>query len=343
MKFTPAAVALALFLIPASAGASPTGVYPKWTISPADEAAQNHTGTIKFGVNGMPDATYKVEKDLDDGTPVQLLTSNAGGDWLTAATPFGKVFGPSGPSDTIQYLKVAEDSSGAENLATTTITFASGVPAGLLGVAVGDIDVDQVTVSAADTAFGLKSGPQIQGSASPVPFNFCDVPAPKPANCGADTDVPTWIPGPFAGLLIGTGSDSDGAAGWFRPSFTLKQLTLEFQIKPGESSPEHTYRTWLATLANDISGTVTRTNGRPVAGASVGLFAPGGKHAARTARTDSKGRYSFPKWAARRGYTVRLTVPSGSVAVGASSKSANIATNDAVVNFKIAPKPAYTG
>ncbi|MEI6447151.1 MAG: carboxypeptidase-like regulatory domain-containing protein [Actinomycetes bacterium] len=333
----------AIFLVPTVAVAAPKGVYPKWTISPDSPGAQTHTGTIKFGVNGIPNATYKVEKDNDDGRSVRLETSNGGGDWLTAATPFGKIFGPSGPSDSNQYLRVAQDSSGDGNVSTTTITFPSAVPVGLVGIAVGDLDVDEVTVSAADSAFRLKSGSAIQGSASPVPFNFCNVPDPKPDNCGSDTDVPTWNPGPFAGILRGTGDDSDGASGWFRPTFALRQLTLEFTGSDGYGGSNHSYRTWLAALSNDISGKVTRTTGRALRGVLVSLQAPGGKTAAKRIRTDARGRYSFPNWAARSGYTVKMAVPSGYTASGATTKGASIAVNDATVDFKLKPAPAYTG
>lgn len=237
---------LAAFLAPATASAASKGVYPKWTLSPGDATAQTHSGTIKFGVVGLPDATYKVVKKKKDTEEVELLTASKGGDWLTGATPFGAVFGPSGPSTTIQYLKVGEDSLSRTNQTVTTVTFKAAMPAKLLGITIGDLDVDQMAIQARGPDGSLLSGAHLSGTAKPVPFNFCAVTASKPTNCGSDTNVPKWIPNSSGGKLVGDDNSSDGSSGWLRPDRPVKSITLTFSAISDTST--HSFRLWIAAL-----------------------------------------------------------------------------------------------
>ena len=245
-KFTMFVVA-ALALLPASALAASSTAYAKWSLKSASPTARVHTGMIRFGLSGIPNAAFSVTKVKADTETVERLTANSGGDWLTGATQFGAVFGPSGPSSTKQYIEVGEDSLGGTNRTTTRITFKSEVPAGLLGIAIGDLDVDQMVVTAKTASGAVLSGNQLRGLAARVPFNFCNVKVSKPTNCGSDTDVPKWLPGRHGGTIKGLDSSSDGASGWLRPNRPVKSITMTFSALPGSST--HSFRLWLAAKA----------------------------------------------------------------------------------------------
>lgn len=249
MKRLLIAISLSALLVPASASAAARGVYPKWTVVPPTvPGGVTTTGTIKFGVKGLPDATYTVVKDQFDETEVELLTGATGGDWLTSATPFGGVFGPSGPSSTIQYVKVNQNALSDTNRSVTTITFKSAFPAGLLGIAVGDLDVDKVLIQARNSRGALLTGTHLRGLARTVPFNFCAVATSIPTNCAGDTNKPTWTPTSTGGTVAGDEETSDGSAGWLRPDQAVKSITLTFSVINGLSIGDHSYRIWVAAL-----------------------------------------------------------------------------------------------
>lgn len=244
MKKLTLAFLLAFALVPTSAAAASNGVYAKWTIKGSDLTARTRTGTIKFGVAGIPNATFKVAKHKKDTEPVELLTSTGGGDWLTGTTPFGAVFGRSGPSTKVKYLRVGEDTLDNTNRTTTKITFASAVPAGVLGIAVADLDVDKVIIRAKDASGTYLTGSQLKGTATHNTFNFCKVTRSKPTNCGNDTAVPSWLPGATGATVMGADVTSDGATAWMRPNRSIKSITMTFSGFRSVST--HSYRTWLA-------------------------------------------------------------------------------------------------
>lgn len=233
--------------------------HPAWTLTPSDAAAQNHSGKLKFGLGGkFPDATFTVTKSADDGEDTELLNGADGGDWFTSATPFGRAFGPTGPSapevNDIRYLKMRVDTSGSSTIATTTYKFKRPTPANKLAFALSDIDVDQARITAKDANGKQVSGKELNGNV----FNFCDVPSGTPDECvvfgsaprtkrGINYPVPVWTKYANGGLLRGAndaGDDSEGAAGWFRPTVRIKSITIAFQGSDGAGSPS--YRTWFA-------------------------------------------------------------------------------------------------
>ena len=321
-----------------AAPAAPVGVYPAWTLTPEDTAAQNHSGTIDFDVLGMPDATYTIDKSNDDGEDAELLTSDDSGDWLTADTPFGAVFGASGPSTTTQLLKTRVDE---DTTATTTITFATPVPANTLGFAVADIDVDQVIITGTTADGSAVTGAQLAGTT----FNFCDVAAPKPDNCdGVDAPyaVPTWNP------ATGTVSDpadedSDGASASFRPTVAISSLTFAFS-SVDSSSPS--YRLWFAALSSSVTGTVAFPAGAPKVPVTVNLLGTDGSTLATTT-TDGSGSYSFPSVVASSGLQIELVAPAGFSVNGTSTVDVDLAAGSADVPFTLVSGeqvvPAYTG
>jgi hypothetical protein len=243
-----AIVAGAFASLPSAAGAASKVVYPKWTISPSDLTAQSLRGTVKFGVKGLPNATYTVRKAEKDEEEVGLETANESEKWLSVKTPFGAVFGASGPSSTKQMLNTHEDFSSEKNSVTTKITFSSPFPANRLGIAVVDLDVDQVVIRATGANGKPISGRTLQGSARKVPFNFCAYSGPKPPSCDSDRNVPRWFPGSNGGTVKGDGDSSDGSSAWFRPNTKIKSLTLVFTGEKGSGVSSHSYGLWLAAL-----------------------------------------------------------------------------------------------
>lgn len=319
----------------------PSGNYAAWTLTPEDPIAQNHTGTIAFGVPGVPNATFAVTKSVDDGEDVELRTSTDVGEWFTNATPFGSVFGASGPSDTIQVLSTRIDTGSLSSVATTTYTFAAPVPAGVLGFAFGDIDLDSLVISGISGDGSPLTGAQLVGSV----FNFCDVTTGAPDDCdglSAPWPVPVWDPETRT-ISYPTDEDTDGAITWFRPTVSISSLTFTFEGSDSAGSPS--YRTWFAALSGQVGGTVAVPTGATATPVTVELLDVGGAVLA-TATTDASGVYSFPPRAALAGYTVRLVTPAGYTVVGGSSKTADLSAGNVVVDFSLTAEsvtPKFTG
>ena len=195
-----------------------TGVYAEWTRVGA-------TGTVTLASDGFdaPTATWS-------STGTSLDTPTGASTWLGSGTPFGAVYGSSQGKP---YLNVG---TGGAASVVTTYTFTDPTPVGTWGFTLGDIDADRVTISATD-AIGnaLTVAPWFQSV-----FNYCAV-SPKPSGCpaGAQTDVPTWN---GVDTLTGNGSDTAGAAGWFRPTQAVKTLTFTFAKLSGFP----VFQTWFA-------------------------------------------------------------------------------------------------
>lgn len=201
--------------------AATSGSYATWTLN-------GSTGSM-------------VLPDIDDpaafaSTGSNLSLSSGSTVWLSETTPFGAAFGSSRDNP---YL-IAGISSGAQS-SIVTYTFDTATPAGTWGFALGDIDADAVTVTATDD----------QGNAVDVSswfegvFNYCGATGTRPATCSgeAGTDVPTWDAS--TATLTGSGADTKGASGWFRPRQAIRTLTFEFVALSGFPN----YQTWFATEA----------------------------------------------------------------------------------------------
>lgn len=240
-----AAVGFGLAVVAGPASAEP-GVYADWTISPSDPDAQNHTGTLAFPNALLPGASYTANKSVDDGQSTRIATGTATyGDWLTAQTPFGAVFGPSGPSTTIQFFRQRIELG---TVSTVTYTFDDAFPADRLGFAFGDIDVDNITLTATDENGVAVTGANLVGGT----FNYCEVTVDKPTDCDAGPyPTPVWTPGSNGGTITPTPpapgiQETSGASAWFRPSVKIKTLTVVFQAYTGAGSPS--YRAWFAAM-----------------------------------------------------------------------------------------------
>ncbi|WP_156042619.1 hypothetical protein [Rhodococcus sp. UNC363MFTsu5.1] len=282
-------------------------------------ATQAFTGTMTLG-GGFPAATFA----SDSRAPVQI--PSGAGTYLNANTPVGAKYGSSQGKG---YINLHPKADNATSPSTTTYTFDSATPTAGWTFVLGDIDADSVVVSATDATGAAvpAAGLGFKGA-----FNYC---GGSPAPCPADADVPTWN---GAGELIGNAgaSDTSGAAAWFEPTSALKTLTFTYYQRSGLP----VYQTWFASLANDVSGTVTGcpgAAGAPSGGAPVKLIGPGGSEVAATV-TAPDGTYSFTNYTAAPGYKVEATAAADCV-LDATSKPADLGAGDVTgLNFVATPK-----
>lgn len=325
-------------LVPAtSASAVTTAGWADW--QPLTGAAGAWTTTMQLPAGGFPAAS--VTSDSRGG---QVGVQSGASSWLSTATPPGAVFGSSQGQE---YLNLRPRADNATSPSTTTYTFERPTPAGGWAFVLGDIDADRAVVVARGEGGRLLTGAELgwQGG-----FNYCAV-SPGPSCTGSATDVATWDPvtGEVAGNLAGT--DTSGAAGWFRPSVPVTSLTVFFFQRSGFP----VYQTWFASLARDISGVVDLVDadgaptGSVVTGATLTLFGPDGT-ALATTTSAADGTYSFPGFTAAGGYAVELTalpeaggehpfglVPSGSSTVTDVDLSVTDATDVDLAAREIQP------
>ena len=334
------ALLLAAVLIGSPAGAAssgPVGVYPAWTITPEDSEVQNHSGTIDFGIVGLPNATYSVNRSEADGKKTELTTADDSGEWLTADTPFGQIFGASGPSSTIQFLKVRVSET---SVATTSVTFATPVPANVLGFAIGDIDVDRMVIAGTSADGSPVTGADLNGAT----FNSCDVPEPRSENCDGVTApyaVPTWNPTTMT-VSYPPDDDTDGAVASFRPTVSISSLTFTYDATGGA---EPSFRLWFAGLSSSVTGSVAFPAGSAKVPVSVNLLGTDGSTLATTT-TDNSGRYSFASVVASPGLRIELVAPAGFSVQGSNTAVVDLDAGSVDVPFTLvssAVVPAYTG
>jgi len=323
-------------LVGGSAGAAaPAGGWADMTFTPDGSFPQDGTGTISFGVAGMPDATYTVTKPFDDSRSTGIEDNTD--EYVPAGSPFGAVFGASGPSTRNKFLKTRIDAS-AGSIATVTVTFASPTPTGLLGFGVSDVDVDQVLVGGTRADSTALTGAELVGEA----FNLCDASDASPMCSGTSEPfaVPTWDPS--TRVVMGSGDESEGEAAWFRPSVSVSTLTFVFSGLSDSGSPS--FRLWLTALGAPVTGSVSFVDGASSTPVKVELLAPDGS-VLTTTTTAANGTYSFGLALAVAGYKVRLTVPSGLTLRGTNPVDVDLSAGSAVVDFTLAGSaaPNFTG
>ncbi|WP_431278730.1 MSCRAMM family protein [Leifsonia poae] len=245
--------------------------------------------------------------------------------WLPQGSPVGAKYGS---SINQPYLNLRPKADNASSPSTTTYSFNSPTPPSGWTFVLGDIDSDRVQVQATGpdgvpltaAQLGFRGG-----------FNYC---APgvvgKPSCTGSATDVPTWNPATSTLTGNATATDTSGASGWFEPSAPITSLTFVFTQRAGLP----VYQTWFASLARDITGTVSDLVGGPLDGVALTLT-DRNRRVIGTTTTAGGGLYSFPGFLATDGYTVSITPPPGKIADDASSKPADLTTTDAVVDFAV--------
>jgi hypothetical protein len=308
MAWGAGAVALAaLILSGTGVTAIPSsGAYPDWTLN-------GTAGTMAIPVTGFPAAilaTNSTSPSLQSGAST----------YLSASTPFGQAFGSS-QGRPYALLRTAAGQAPS----TTTFTFANPTPA-RWGFALGDIDADKVAVSATDAAGGPVSAASLGFESS---FNYCAV-SPRPPACGAGpfTDQPAWDPA--TKTLTGNGSDTAGAAAWFRPAVPIRTLTFTYSRLSG--SP--VYQAWFAAMSSAVRGNVTmaagdtpppvtlrllHADGSPVLGASGQPV---------TTTSGAQSGYAFTG-VASGDYVVATDPPQGFTAAGPARRPADTTGGDA--------------
>jgi hypothetical protein len=184
--------------------------YAEWTVN-------SGSGTVEVPDKNFPAGTY-----TSDSTPLRVATGKS--TFLNATTPFGEEFGGSRDQD---YLSFGTASRNRPS--TTRITFEAGTPTGRWGFALGDIDADRAHITAKEPDGKTLTAAELSWQGA---FNYC-LGTPKPSSCtkGTTSDVPTWDPA--TSTLIGSGTDTDGASGWFRPTEPVKELTIVFSVQTG--------------------------------------------------------------------------------------------------------------
>ena len=265
-----AATALVLPLAagPAAAAGGGTGGATSGT-GAGTGGATGGNGYGRWGVNGtlsLPAASF-VTTSTNPSTPTSAV--------LGAQTPFGAVYGSSKGQS---YLLLQTAAGRAPS--NTVLTFAAPTVAGSWGFALGDVDADQVTVSATGADGRAVTAEELgwQGA-----FNYCAAPA---SGC-VGTDLPLWDPA--TATLTGNGPDTNGASGWFRPTVPVRSLTLRFTAQSG--SP--VYQLWTAGRTAAVSGRLTTTGCGLPDPTVLHLRHPDGTDTGLTSTAAPDGSYSF--------------------------------------------------
>jgi len=213
-----------LLAAPFSAAADGTGTYATWTFP------TNTSGSLLIN----PDPAWPTASvSVTGGTASAPSGASA---YLNDETPIGQVYGSSRNQT---YASV-----GTSSTSVTTITFGTPTPASGWAFALGDVDVEDVTITASD-----QSGNAIDVSSwFASTFNYCVNSGTKPSTCsGKATNEPTWSsPTLSAKRTSGAVSDTAGASAWFEPDSAVKTLTLSSTDASGVISAA--YQIWIASF-----------------------------------------------------------------------------------------------
>lgn len=313
-----AALVFAVAVGVAPASAATTAAWAAWT--PLTGTGGAYSSTVSLA--GQPELTAAVSSDSRAG---QVGVISGASTWLAEGTPVGAKYGS---SRDLPYLNLRPKADTASAPSTTTYSFATPTPASGWTFVLGDIDADQVRISAvgADGEALTAADLGFQGG-----FNYC---APgvvgKPSCTGAASDVPGWDPATLTLTGNAAAADTSGSAAWFEPSAPISSLSFSFTRRAGFP----VYQTWFASLARDITGTVTDLVDGPVDGVELSLLDANGD-VVGTATTAGGGLYAFPGYFATDGYTVVLTPPAGKISDDATAKPADLGAADAVADFTI--------
>ncbi|SKC56832.1 Carboxypeptidase regulatory-like domain-containing protein [Krasilnikoviella flava] len=314
--------ALSAVVTPTTATAATTAGWAEW--DPLTGSAGDWSTTMQLPAGDFPAATVTSNSR---GGGVGVISGASS--WLAASTPPGETFGSSRNQP---YLNLRPQADRPTTPSTTTYTFERPTPAGGWAFVLGDIDADRVRVSALGEDGQPLSADELGWQEA---FNYCQ--GAGTPSC-TDVDVPTSDPA--TGTLTGnaTATDTNGASGWFQPSVPVTSLTIEFAWRSGFP----VYQTWFASLARDITGTVTLDDGSPLEGSTVTLLGPDGT-ALATTTSAADGAYAFEGYTAAPGYRVELTElpgpsddhPFGLVAVGSSVvDDVDLTDTDGVADFQ---------
>ncbi|QIK62730.1 hypothetical protein G7068_05560 [Leucobacter viscericola] len=300
-----------------SASAATTSRWADWTALTG--SGGNYTSSVQ--ISSTPDISAQMNTDSRSG---QVGVISGASTWLAQGTPVGAKYGTSRDRPYLNLRPKADTPAGAS---TTTYTFAQPTPTSNWTFVLGDIDADQVQIRAIGPDGNTLNAAQLGFRGG---FNYC---APgvtgKPSCTGSASDVPSWDPATLTLTGNAASQDTEGSAAWFEPSTPVSVLTFVFQRRSGLP----VYQTWFASLARDVTGTVSTQSGD---GSGVTLtLTDGNGTVVGTTTTGPGGTYAFPGVQASAGYTVYVTAPDGMIVDGATNKPADLSTSDAVVDFAV--------
>ncbi|MEU4014262.1 carboxypeptidase regulatory-like domain-containing protein [Microbacterium sp. NPDC028030] len=308
-----ALVAVLVGTIPAAAAT--TTAWATW--QPLTGTGGAYTTTVQIAA--QPALTATMTSDSRDG---QIGVISGASTWLSEGTPIGAKYGSSRDQ---AYLNLRPKADNATSPSTTTYSFATPTPTSGWAFAVGDIDADAVRIRATAPDGHVLTAAELGLQDL---FNYC---APgvvgKPSCTGAADDVPTWDETTLTLTGNAAAADTSGSAAWFEPNAAISSLSLIFTRRSGFP----VYQTWFASIAQDITGTVSDT-GAPASGVALTLTDANGT-VVGTTTTAADGTYSFPGFIAADGYTVRITPPAGKIPTGPTTITANLSAGDAVADF----------
>ncbi|PRZ44058.1 LPXTG-motif cell wall-anchored protein [Antricoccus suffuscus] len=307
----------ALLIGIAPAHAEVTSGWATWT--PITGTSNNYATTMQLPAQGFPKATVASDSRANVQLPSGASTY-LGGASSPVPTPVGLKYGSSRNNP---YLNLRPKADTATAPSTTTYTFDSPTPNTGWTFVLGDIDSDQVKISATGADGVDLTAAQIdEWKAGHDTFNYA-----------GESDLPTWDPA--TSTLTGNvaAADTSGASAWFEPNISISSLTFTFTRRAGFPI----YQTWFASLARTISGTVTDTSPAgsscSIDAATVFLQGPNGEDLAQT--NPVGGAYSFGQYATQDGYTVRIEAPPGCALSGPESQTVSTASADATADFSL--------
>ncbi|KPG87491.1 hypothetical protein AEQ27_02355 [Frigoribacterium sp. RIT-PI-h] len=277
-----------------------------WADFTVDGTARAYTGTMTLP-GDFPQATFT-------STSRQATIPSGSSTWQGTGTPVGAEYDSSRGRPYLN-LRPAQDSPTAAAASVTTYPFDRATPTSDWSFVLGDVDADQVTVSATDAA-----GAAVPASALGFrsTYNSCRTATggPSPSGDAAGLrDVPSWNAG--SGVLTGnaTAADTEGASAWFSPTVPLSTLTFTYQQRAGFP----VYQTWFVTKTFTASGTVTN-DGTAYPGAVVTVVDPAtGEVVGTTTTVGPDGTWSVPGLVSGTPYEVDVTTPDGATDLPARS------------------------
>ena len=136
--------------------------------------------------------------------------------FLNQNTPVGTEYGSS-LNKTYASIGLGSSFTVPGTPAVTTVRFASATPASGWSFALGDIDAEDITITAQGAGGALNVTGWFRSA-----FNYCATPKPSGCGAGTPTDAPRWV----APTLEGNKVDTAGAAAWFTPNVAVTELTF---------------------------------------------------------------------------------------------------------------------
>lgn len=197
-----ALLASSLAVAPPLFAADGTGIYGTWAFT------SSTAGTLNMG-GVLPNATVSITGGSGSAASGSTI-------FLNQNTPVGTEYGSS-LNRTYASIGLGSSFTVPGTPAVTTVRFASATPASGWSFALGDIDAEDITITARGASGALNVTGWFQSA-----FNYCATPKPSGCGAGTPTDVPRWV----APTLEGNKVDTAGAAAWFTPNAAVTELTF---------------------------------------------------------------------------------------------------------------------